>query len=190
MADEKPKTGTSFVGKLVVEIADPRNRNHLLHVSKEVVRGRWDRVNLIPDEHVEDLEPIPDVPGIAVEVIGEPRSIRIFDPLGTPDHQATMEALKKTRFGKDTGPKEDAKIPNPTDDDIKTWLYWLWRLTQIPVINAPNGRRMSGPAVKVIEGKIPTGDEINKLNGKIRRGMYDSKAGFRNESREVQHASA
>lgn len=175
-----------FSGRLVVEISDPRNRNHLLFMSRELIRGRWERANLISDENVEDLESVPDVPGMAIEIDTEKRTVRIFDPLETEEHAETMERLKRTRFGKDTGPAKEGKNVGVNDDDLKSWIYWLWRLTQIPVSKTPSGRKMSGPAAKAIDGtEMPTLDAINQMPGKIRRGLYNASAGFKNESQTV-----
>src|SRR5947209_5555571 len=79
-----------FGGVVVVELGDDRNRTVMWEPEQRACRGRWSRSNLLPDEMIEQVMRMPDIPGIRVRVDGRRRRLELFDPLGAPENAALL----------------------------------------------------------------------------------------------------
>lgn len=167
-------------GEIIFEIADvgiphptdperwirsPRNRNVQYPPSKTILRGRWSRTSMTPHEAAsEGLDAVPtEIPGMMILIDARKRRIRIFDPLSQPENKTFATKLFdmiKRLWGDRVGPIETVEQVELKPSQIKTSLWWCYRLVK------------DGSA-RVVSGTMPTEKEIKALPGKIRIEIYN-----------------
>ncbi|HJT78076.1 MAG TPA: hypothetical protein VJ739_12805, partial [Gemmataceae bacterium] len=181
---EEPRADP-FAGVVAIELGDERNRNINWAPEQLILRGRWTRANLLPDEHVEQVQQFPDVPGMMVKVDGRRRRLEVFDPLADPKNKDLADevaALFKKFFGQQVRPEPPLVRENATDSQVKLWLWHM----HVLCVGSPRDQkaRTGGPQARVAEGQLPRPAEIEALPGRIRVGLYDSSHKARNRYRE------
>lgn len=168
-----------WTGRIVIEIATPRNGNVMWGGNETILRGAWRRANLIADERVEALESMPDIPGMRIEIDTIKRRLRIFDPLSLPEFAETLMRARfhfKELFKQDAQPVQEVVNNRPSDTQIKTWLYWARRFVEgTDEIRDPKTRLLVTKAkADLIDGRLPTYEQIEALPGKTQIDFYNS----------------
>jgi hypothetical protein len=173
--------GPRFEGVAGIEIGDERNRNFMWAPTQEILRGRWERSNLLGDELVAETNQMPDIPGLWVMVDGRKRELRLLDPLNDPKNRDLSRALSmkvKAFLNLDMGPQQDRIWENASDSLVKEWLYWMRRLVNGAPVELEIGtgmRKSGGPQAKVLPGtQLPSLNEIYALSGGLSVGRFDS----------------
>jgi hypothetical protein len=200
---QQPKNAAGWQDKVVIEVADDRNRNPIFPPNRATLRGRWNRANLRGSERVEQLEAFPDLPGSHIALDGRRRQADIYDPLSEDcgdlptclragERAETLlqaQQVYKRVFNRDCGPHPKTTVKDMTDTDIKTWLYWMRRLVDgTPVLTDEHHQKSGGPCARVVSGHMPDLDDILKMPGKIRQEFFNSRAGhkaFLGETKDV-----
>lgn len=177
--EQTSNASSRWKGKVVIELGDDRNRMIVFGPTKEKLRGRWDKANLRGDEVTEQMEYIPTIPGLHIELDGRKRQARIYDPLTLPQYKRTLEQARKGHrhvLKRDAHPDDERVKEKMTDTDIKTWLYHMRRLVDgtPPVDDPVTGRTTGGPQAHLVEGTLPSYEEIEALPGKTGQEFYNS----------------
>lgn len=165
MSADNKEVKESNTEAVCIELAGSKNENFLNPVTKEVLRGRWDRKN-VAGFAIENLADLPDIPGLCIVVNYIKRRIRIFDPLAGEVNAASLALIKKvwkTIFKTDLHPYT-AKVYTDCDNNtLKTISMWL-------------RRHIDAGDAKVVNGRLPSFDEINKMEGHFNINTFDSSA--------------
>jgi hypothetical protein len=161
--------GQQRIGEITVEVADENNRNLLFGPTQVRLRGRWDWANLARGETSEvGLTKMPVVPGMYLSVNVRQHQARVDDPLGFPANRAlltTVNAVHMALWNFGTGPVDPVVYEGLTDDQLATWLYWIWR-------------GLSAKHMRLIAGQAYTLEDLATQfpRAKIRRQFFDSLA--------------
>lgn len=167
--------GQQRIQEITVEVADEYNRNLLFGPTQVRLRGRWDWANLARGETSEaGLTKMPVVPGMYLSVNVRQRQARVDDPLAFPQNRAlmtTVNAVHTALWNFGTTPVDAVVYEGLTDDQLATWLYWIWR-----GLTAKHMRLLAGTAFTLedLAAQFP--------RAKIRRHFFDSLAYNRNKS--------
>jgi hypothetical protein len=184
MEQKKPLTRTP-PGDVTIEIGTNRNQNVAWPMTRDILRGHWQKAHLLHQELTEVTTLIPDLPGQRIKISAARATAWILDPLNLPEFAVTMAKLnfvlgaEPALTGGKVKPATDTEHGNLTPTLIKSWLYWMRRL-----VDEGKGH--------VVEGKLPTLAEIAELPGKTRCQNYDSggRARYREDQTELQLMSA
>jgi hypothetical protein len=154
--------------EVTIEIGDEMNRQILFGPTQERLRGRWDVHNMQRgDTSGVGLLQMPTIPGMYVILSPRERRGMILDPLAQPENINVLARISETHnslFSRPCKPCEPIIREDMSDDDIATWMYWIWRC-----VHAKQAR--------VLSGKIPeTEAEIQRAlpRAHIRKDFYNS----------------
>lgn len=168
----KPKE--SPIGEVIIEVGDKRNNQKMFSPTRTILRGSWAKANLVSDERVEQVETIPDIPGIRILISPVRRTALIFDPMSLPENtqlnRDVQEAIKKN-FGTQCGPMEKIAYEDMSDTAIKTWLYYMRRM-----VDGSKTNGVQWTDAKIVAGSLPTMAEIKALPGMIEMEHFNASA--------------
>jgi hypothetical protein len=170
--------------KCVIEVGDDRNRNFIFGPTQDYLRGRWLKANLHgPDEIPQEIELLGDVPGMCIELDPRTRKGRIFDALRLPKNAMVLEKVASAHESnwnqKNMGPEKDRefdfRLGRDPDTEIKTWAYYMRRMLDGTVYDRDRKGNVigGGPQARIVEGSLPTLEEIDEWPGKIRTNLFD-----------------
>lgn len=171
--------GENWVGRVVIEIATPRNGKVLWGPNEQILRGAWRKSNCISDERPTILENMPDIPGMRIEIDNRIRRLSIFDPLASPEFREVLQRAKanfKVLFDQDPQPLESVINNNPSNTEIKTWLFWARRFVDgvEPRRDRKSGLLVTSVKAVLIEGSLPTYEVIDSLPGQTKVDFFNS----------------
>ncbi len=153
---------------LIVEVCMEKNRQLIFTPLNEKLRGRWNNTvaaGRSMHESLQTLSELPYIPGIRLLVDTAKRRLGKIDPLGTDEFAATFRIINKVAgdhpqlFGGSQVRVEDPVLyeaDQVSDDELKRWLYWIWR-------------GIKGGKLMVVSGTAPSIDEIRALPGYVRQ---------------------
>lgn len=165
-----------FSEECTIEVGDERNRSFMWGPTKDILRGRWTRTNLHGDEMVDQTVRMPDVPGMHIVIDGRKRRLAIIDPLGKQENRNILDEIKvnlKNFSDREQTAHPDKVVENATDNQIKTWLYWAYRLLQGAPVDKSRRPWSGGPQARIVSGQMPDFDRLIGFAGKIRSNLYD-----------------
>lgn len=163
-APKRPGIDPRRMTEVVIEIGGDRCRQVLWPLSKEPLRGAWRRGNLVGTTMHQIMQAMPDLPGQHVSLDAARKVGRIFDPLNDPRMAEVLrkaQAVHKEAFRTEAGAAEDKRFEHLTDDEVKTWLYYMRRIVDC------------GEA-RVVHGELPTLEQLETLPGRTRTECYNS----------------
>lgn len=174
MADHDPKptqpeSHSNLVNQIsfTVEVADQWNRNAKWPLDERVLRGRWSRDNVVHDVDDERFRGMPDLPGLLIHVEGRGRRAAITDPMANPANREVSDKVSKiianAQMGS-MGPEPDYTVENLSNDDLKSWCYWVRRM-------------LDNKQLRIHRGTVPSMDEISRMPGKVFKENFDTGAG-------------
>lgn len=149
-------------GAFTVEACCERNRNPMFEPTGVILRGAWRRSELRGAENIDELGKFPDIPGLQITIDPVRKTAVVEDPLSHWSPQE-MDALNQAAsaipgFARVKFKIEPSDVRDKmSDNDVKTWCYWVWRMVD------------AGDA-KVVKGSLPSVADIEALPGKIRVG--------------------
>lgn len=143
---------------MVAEIANDKNRGLQFPPLRIKLRGRWDPMVVAKAGHTgsDELQKVHAcgvIPGMHIEINVDGRYISIWDPLTeTANGKAVWERISK-EFENNTNFEKCRLSPrrhmfNASDDEIKTYLYWL-------------ARAVAGGSAVLVKGRLPTRSSRN-----------------------------
>lgn len=152
----------------VIEFGDDKNRNFVWPPDKKQLRGKWDKnvdAHLAPQEDPR-FRNVPSLPGIRlqVEISRAGGSARFFDPLQDPEYTrdcTTTSKVVKEIWGKEQGAEPERIVPFEDANEAKTWIFWARRF-------------LDAKGAAVVEGTVPTMQEIARMPGKIISNNFDN----------------
>lgn len=176
MAEEKAVRRVEYSGtnEVTVEFVDLRNRPVIFGpLGRDAIRSRWNKQNLISDEHTEVLDLLPEdpLPGMRITLNIQERTAKLWDPLGTEEYKSLFEATKDAwnrMYRKTLVPQKGLVRSKMSDTDIKTWIFEILKMASLEEQRDGQGRKIGGPALMLISGKLPLESEIKQLPGQIR----------------------
>lgn len=171
--------------ELTIESANSRLGPVVFNPTKSKLRARFNKGSMIGDEHVASTDMLPDgIPGQRITINIRERRAVIFDPLELPEYRdmlATITAANRsTPMGKAATYYPRETYENLTNSEIKTWLYEIRKLLDQPTHMTPGwGRdnrpeRRGGPLAILIDGKIPTRQEIEDMPGELHCNFFSN----------------
>jgi hypothetical protein len=162
--------GLRHYGEVIVEIGDEMNRQVMFNPMQERLRGRWDPHHLqLGDTSSAGLMQMPPIPGMYVCLSLTERKGVLLDPLSLAANATLLSRVSHTHHGlfKAHCTAVETKVKAElTDDDLATWLYWMYRI-------------VSGGQGRLISGSLPDSPADIKRRvpkGKVRREFYNSNA--------------
>ena len=169
-ASRKP---SQTIGEVTIEIAGPINENVLFPPLQERMRGRWEKRKL-PLGDTGEIYKLPDIPGLYIRVDPRSKTLQMIDPLGLPENADLMKEIARkykeiaglgSDLSGDKRPREGVRKVVKNDDEVATWLYWMWRL-----VSEGMAVKISGPdlTLTLLQEAYP--------EAKVRRNWYDSTA--------------
>lgn len=182
-AEKEPAVRTiEYAGthEVTIELAAWRNQSVVFGPhGNDRLRGQWNKRNLISDEHVEDLDGLPEqpLPGMRITVNMKERTAKIWDPIELPvfsELYAKLKAFFRDRFHRDLVPQKTVKKEKMSDTDIKTWLFEMRKLLDHPEHEDGQGRKVGGPLAVLVEGKLASAEEILLLPGQTKTEHFNT----------------
>lgn len=163
--------GYGRIGNVVIEISTPTCGNIVWPHPRMMLRGEWRRDAIIGISARPGLQKMPSIPGLRIAFNGASRSVKVYDPLASVEN-ATLLAeihrcydelfLANATRGHAGGPEPERHYPDLSNDDLKTWLWWM-------------RRHVDEGNAKLIAGNLPTSGEIRKLAGKTLVETFQSR---------------
>ena len=152
-----------------IEIADECNRSVTFHPLQQKLRGRWDAQNVSYKRAHQALTMLPTmIPGIQIVIDTNRKTRGYIDPLGKPENSEIIEKIKAARREQSGicpghNPWPAVKFEKSTENELKTWLYWMRRLvdSEKAIIIGPSD-------------SLPTMDEIESMPGDIHVGQFNT----------------
>lgn len=163
---EQATASKSKTGEIAIEIASRRNSQTTFGPTMSKLRGRFSIYNLPRGSTSAntDLMQMPEIPGQQVWINPATRTGRIVDPLNREEHKNKIEEMNRviSTFKGEEPRKavDDRSFPNLTDDQIRTWLYWMRRL-------------VDEKKAVVAAGNLP---QLTEIRGKVQKDFWDSSA--------------
>lgn len=157
------------IGEVVIEVVADANENVFFPPLQDRLRGRWDTRKLpIGDTSADGLLRMPTIPGLYLRVDPRTKTVEMSDPLALPQNARLLAEVSQVcesipGLGNRVRPRQGFTKQLKTDDEVATWLYWLWRLTS---------QRMA----EKVRGIDLTLDDLQAAypEANIRKNWYDS----------------
>ena len=129
-SQERISAARTLATEIVIEFADPNNRQATFPPLQERMRSRWDsRALPVGTSMHESLARMPVIPGLWIKVHTKNMTGERLDPLGFPENQALaggVSAAYKNMFGRPAEALQPVKR-DLDQNELASWVYWMWR---------------------------------------------------------------
>lgn len=156
----------------VVEIADSRNGNVLWPITQAVLRGKWARANIPAQSYPERLQEMPDLPGMHIAIDTNRRKGSVFDLLSRSTHKDLLKKANRQHlaiWGVECEPERDITLATMTDNQMKSWLYWIRRM-------------LDAKQCVCVEGTVPSMAQIEAMPGTFMTNVFDASVHVKKET--------